>query len=152
VLLQLILLFTLLPLVELALLFWIAQHTGALFTLGLVIVTGVVGASLARHQGTRCWMQAREQIERGEMPADSILEGLMILLAGAVLITPGVITDVAGFGLLVPPIRRLVARSLSARLRARMIVVHPTGDPTQRYREDDDGIIDVEHRPADDDR
>ena len=148
-LLRLLLLFTLVPLIELALLFWIAQHTGWLFTLGLVIVTGVVGAWLARHEGIRCWLKAQEQLSRGELPADSLLDGLMILVAGAVLITPGVITDLLGFALLIPPIRTMVRRYVAQRIRARLIVVHPSEDPFAQPAAGDD-IIDVEHRPADD--
>ena len=144
---RLFLLFTLVPLGELALLFWIAQHTGWLFTLGLVIVTGVVGASLARHEGLRCWLEVQRQLAEGKLPAEPLLDGLMILVAGALLITPGVLTDLVGFALLVPPIRRLVRRYLAARFQAQ-IVVHPMQGFAEPPAEDDD-VIDVEYRKTD---
>ena len=144
---RLFLLFTLVPLGELALLFWIAQHTGWLFTLGLVIVTGVVGASLARHEGLRCWLEVQRQLAEGKLPAEPLLDALMILVAGALLITPGVLTDLVGFALLVPPIRRLVRRYLAARFQAQ-IVVHPMQGFAEPPAQDDD-VIDVEYRKTD---
>jgi len=148
VLLRLVLLFTLIPLAELALLLWIAQHTGWVFTLWLVIITGLLGAWLARQEGLRCWLEVQRQLARGELPAEPLLDGLMILVAGAMLITPGVMTDLAGFALLVPPIRKLVRRYLAARFKAR-IVMHPMPGHARQPREEDD-VIDVEHRPTDD--
>ena len=146
-LLRLFLLFTLIPLGELALLFWIARCTDWLFTLGLVILTGVVGAWLARREGLRCWLKVQEQLARGQLPAEPLLDGLMILVAGALLITPGVVTDLVGFGLLVPPVRRLVGRYLAARFKAH-IIMHPMpGFPDSPSKGDD--VIDVEHHPSD---
>lgn len=147
-LLRLLLLFTLLPLVELTLLLWIAEHTGWLFTLWLVILTGLLGAWLARHEGLRCWREIHRRMARGELPADSLLDGLMILVAGAVLITPGVLTDLVGFALLMAPIRRLVRRYLARRIQAH-IILGPAPDARHRPPERDD-VIDVEHRPPDD--
>ncbi|MBN2216509.1 MAG: FxsA family protein, partial [Pirellulales bacterium] len=90
---RLVLLFTIVPLVELALLFWIAERTSWWATIGLVVVTGVVGAALARHEGLRCLQAARRKLAQGELPTDSLLDGPMILIAGTLLITPGVLTD-----------------------------------------------------------
>ena len=148
-LLRLFLLFTLVPLVELGLLIWISQYTGPLFTIALVIATGVVGAWLARREGLRCWLEVQRQLARGELPAEPILDGLMILVAGAVLITPGVVTDLAGFALLVPPVRKLVRRYLTARFKAR-IMMHPSSGFGDRSGGSDDDVIDVEHHPTDD--
>jgi len=148
VLLRLFLLFTLVPLVELSLLFWIAQHTGWVFTLGLVIVTGVVGAWLARREGLRCWLEVQRQLAQGQVPAEPLLEGLMILLAGAVLITPGVLTDIVGFTLLVPPIRRRVRSYLAARYKAQ-IAVHSVGGSGGEGSRVDENVIDAEHHPTD---
>ena len=142
---RLVLLFTLLPLVELAVLLWIAERTSWWFTVGLVIFTGVLGAALARHQGLRCWRQFRLRLAQGEVPAAELLDGLMILLAAAVLVTPGVITDCLGFLLLVPPLRRQVRRRLAERLRATMIFRGYPG-PAGAGCEDKD-VIDVQSRP-----
>ncbi len=139
--LRLLLLFTLVPLVELALLVWLADKTSWLFTLWLVIFTGVLGAWLARREGLRCWREIQERTARGELPTDSLLEGLMILVAGAVLVTPGVLTDLLGFALLIPPFRRAIRRWLAGRIRARMTLQHPEIWPTSPEQ---DRIIDVE--------
>lgn len=118
----LLLLFTLLPFIELSLLLEIGSRIGTPATLGLIILTGVVGASLARWQGLRTAWRIREQLAAGEMPTDSLLDGMLILLAGAVLITPGVLTDAAGFALLIPPIRQFVKRGLRRRFANRVRV------------------------------
>jgi UPF0716 protein FxsA len=140
-------LFIALPLVELALLFWIARHTGGMVAFGLVIVTGLAGATLARHQGLRCWREVQTRLERGEVPADDLLEGLMILLAAAVLVTPGVITDAVGFALLVPPLRRKIRAYLARRIQARIVAA--SGRPEAGFPPDQDDVIDVEHRSPD---
>ncbi len=106
----LLLAFTVLPVVELMLLIRIGQaiHLGP--TLLLVVTTGVVGAALARWQGLRTLRQIQEQLAQGGVPTRELFDGALILVAGAVLVTPGVITDAAGFALLVPPVRSLLAR------------------------------------------
>jgi UPF0716 protein FxsA len=147
VLLRLFLLFTLVPLVELALLIWISQHTGLLFTIGLVVFTGAVGAWLAREQGLRCWREVHRQLSQGQVPAEPLLDGLMILVAGAVLITPGVLTDALGFALLVPPIRTMVRRYLARRFKTRITVGPMPGFGESAGQPDD--VIDVEHHPSD---
>jgi len=119
-LLRLVLLFTLVPLVELVLLLMLADKIGWQTTLGLVLGTGVLGASLARWQGVRCWQRVHEELEAGRLPGDPLLDGLMILLAGALLVTPGVLTDGVGFALLVPAVRAVLRRRLKERFRARM--------------------------------
>jgi UPF0716 protein FxsA len=141
VFLRLFLLLTLVPLVELAILFMIAQHTRWEFTLGLVIVTALLGSWLARREGLRCWRQFHEQLAAGQLPADALLDGLMILIAGALLITPGVLTDLVGFGLLVPPIRRWIKRYVAKRIQARIVVRQMPGT-WDADRENDD-VIDV---------
>jgi UPF0716 protein FxsA len=112
----LLLLFIALPAAELALLIEIGRRIGTLETLALIVVTGVVGASMARSQGLRVVAQIREQTTAGEMPAESLLDGLIILIASALLVTPGVLTDVFGFLCLVPAFRGVVKRNLVRRL------------------------------------
>lgn len=110
--LYLLLLFTVVPLVEFSLLWEISKHITLLGTVLLVIATGVLGASLARWQGVRTLWRIREETAQGRMPGDALLDGVLILVAGAVLITPGVLTDALGFALLIPPLRALVKRGL----------------------------------------
>ncbi len=114
---RLLLLFIVLPAVELGLLIELGRRIGTLETLALIVVTGIVGASMARSQGLSLLSRVREQISAGEMPADSLLDGLMILIASALLVTPGVFTDAFGFLCLIPAFRALLKRELVRRFR-----------------------------------
>lgn len=113
-LLYLFLLFTVGPLVEVMLLVYLSQQFSLLTTIALVILTGIVGAALARWQGVTALMRVQRRVRRGQVPADELFDGVLILVAGIVLVTPGLITDVMGFALLVPPIRSVVKRLLKA--------------------------------------
>ena len=104
----LILLFTAVPVVELALLIKLGQFIGVGYTLAIVILTGVAGAYLARSQGLMTLRKIQDDINRGIMPADKIFDGVMILFGGILLLTPGLITDLIGFMTLVPFTRRLI--------------------------------------------
>jgi UPF0716 protein FxsA len=112
---RLLLLFIVLPAIELALLIEIGQRIGTLETLALIVVTGIVGASMARSQGLRVIARVQEQLARGEMPADSLVDGLLILIASALLVTPGVLTDAFGFLCLTPGFRTVVKREVVRR-------------------------------------
>ena len=90
---RLLLLFIVVPAVELALLIEIGQRVGTLATLALIVASGVLGAALARTQGLQVLANVRTRINAGELPADSLLDGLLILIASALLVTPGVLTD-----------------------------------------------------------
>ncbi len=110
-LLRLFLLFTIVPVVELALLIRIGGLLGLGPTLLLVIGTGAAGAWLARREGLRAWLAVRDELQGGGLPGEALVHALLILAAGVVLITPGVLTDIAGILLLIPPVRgRLIAR------------------------------------------
>ena len=112
---RLLILFIAVPVVELVLLIEIGQRVGTLATVGLIIGTGIVGASLARQQGISTLARLRNDLEAGQLPAEPIVDGLLILLAAAVLITPGVLTDLVGFLCLVPVYRRRLKRFLKRR-------------------------------------
>ena len=152
-LLRLLLLFTLVPLVELVLLFIVADYTSWQFTLALVLVTGVVGAALARYEGLRCWSRVQKEIAAGRLPGDPLVDALMILVAGALLVTPGVLTDLVGFALLAPLFRRFVKNWLRRRFEAHIRIVSPPQDwpPSEPPRRDE--IIDtrVIDEPSEDD-
>jgi UPF0716 protein FxsA len=119
---RLILLFIAVPFVERALLIWIGERIGALPTFALIVTTGALGASLARYQGLATWARFRRALDEGRTPGHEVVEGLLILIAGAVLLTPGILTDLAGFLLLTPPIRRFLARWAEPRLRSRILL------------------------------
>jgi len=111
----LVLLFVVVPAIELILLIEIGQRVGTINTLALIVVTGVVGAWLARKQGVRTFARLRRDLGEGRSPAVPIIDGVLILVAAAFLVTPGVLTDVVGFLLLVPMSRRLIRRQLQRR-------------------------------------
>ena len=103
--LKLFLAFTLIPFLELYLLIKIGSYIGALNTVIIVILTGFIGALLAKYQGLQTMLRMRESLNRGEMPASEMFNAFLILLAGIVLITPGFLTDLAGLILLIPGTR-----------------------------------------------
>jgi UPF0716 protein FxsA len=113
--LRLLLLFTVVPLLELFLLVKLGTVVGVGPTIALVIFTGVLGAWLARQQGIGVLRRLRAELEAGRLPAGALIDGLLILVAGAVLLTPGLLTDALGFVLLIPPSRAVVRRILAAR-------------------------------------
>ncbi len=112
---QLLLLFIVVPAVELALLIEIGSRIGTLNTLALIVLTGVIGAALARYQGLQVLFQVRRDVNEGRLPAGALVDGIIILIAGALLVTPGVLTDAVGFLCLVPGFRGLVKRELRRR-------------------------------------
>ena len=107
-LLKLLLLFTLIPLLELAILIEIGRRIGTAETLVLILGTGALGAYLARRQGLGVLQRIREEIAAGRPPTHTVVDGVIILVAAALLITPGVLTDVLGFLCLVPATRRAI--------------------------------------------
>lgn len=113
-LLRLSLLMIVIPLLELALLVQINKYVGLAATIAIVVVTGFIGASLARHQGRSAWRNIQAALQQGRMPSTELADGMMIFIAGLLLITPGLITDTTGFLLLIPQVRRHAARYLQA--------------------------------------
>ncbi len=135
---RLLLLFTLVPLAELYLLLVIGRQLGLLSTLGLVFLTGLLGAWLARQQGLRTLTRLQSELAAGRMPGQTLIDGVLILIAGAVLLTPGLLTDIAGFALLTPVIRTALRKTLARRFRARVQVVgRPAGGDAPRVIEID---------------
>ena len=139
---RLIFIFVAVPLLELAVLLRIGQWIGLMPTVALVITTGVAGAALARQQGIRAFLAVQRELASGRLPGRSLLDGLAILVGGALLLTPGVLTDLVGFGLLIPASRRwlqgLARRSLERRVREGGVefqVYGPDGAATTRRAE-----------------
>jgi UPF0716 protein FxsA len=115
-LLRLFLLFTLVPVIEVYLIIKVGSLIGALNTVGLIILTALAGAWLARSQGLDVLMRIRGSLEQGVAPAREMIEAVMILAAGAVLLTPGFFTDVVGLFILAPPSRALLLGWLERRI------------------------------------
>jgi UPF0716 protein FxsA len=119
-LLRLLLLFTLLPIVELALLVWLTKETSLLTTFVIVLGTALVGAGIARWQGFRAWRMIRQELAAGRPPAASVADGVLILLAGTLLVAPGLLADAAGFALLIPVVRTAIRKRLLEYFRKRV--------------------------------
>jgi UPF0716 protein FxsA len=117
-----LLFFVAVPIVELTILFRLGNWLGWIPTLALVLGAGIVGAAVARLQGWRAAMRVRQQLIRGVLPAAEVFDGLLIAVAGGLLLLPGVISDVLGLALLLPPTRALVRRALVRWLRTRIQV------------------------------
>lgn len=155
-LLPLFLLFTLMPLLELWLLFKLGDLFGFFTTISIVILTGMIGAALARQQGFQAIMRIQTEMRAGKMPAQAMGDGVLILVAGVLLITPGVITDIVGLSLLLPPVRILIrkglqlwiAKNVKVQMQANVFTNFSTGGPVV----DDENIVDgrvVEGRVVD---
>lgn len=104
--------FVLVPLLEIYLLIKVGSFIGAVPTLLLILFTAVLGAFLLRLQGLLTLARVRESLDHGQLPAESLVEGLILLIAGALLLTPGFFTDTMGFICLVRPLRVRLARYL----------------------------------------
>ena len=95
----------------------VAEKTSFLFLLGVVLTTGIIGLSLAKKQGREHLIKIQQELAAGQIPGNPLVEGLMILVAAAVLITPGFITDIIGFLFLIPFVRRMVAPKFAGLLK-----------------------------------
>ncbi|QGJ71700.1 Exclusion suppressor FxsA [Planctomycetales bacterium 10988] len=114
---RLFLLLTFMPLIELTLLLWLSSVTSWQITLAIVLITGFLGALLARSEGLSAVRRIQMESAQGKVPSGAIVDGVLILIAGILLVTPGILTDVIGFSLLIPPIRELYKRSVVANLK-----------------------------------
>lgn len=110
------LLFVIVPILELVLLIQVGQWMGLMPTIALVVFTGVTGAWLARAEGMRVFFQFQREMASGSLPGQAMLDGISVLIGGAFLLTPGILTDVAGFSLLFPPTRSWLQKRIRGRL------------------------------------
>ena len=120
----LFLLFVVVPVLELWLLIQAGSVLGAGLTVGIVILTGFVGASLAKREGLRTMLQIREASQRGLLPTEAMFDGMAIFLGGALLLTPGFVTDALGFILLIPPSREFLRGWFAEVLKRQMASGH----------------------------
>ena len=115
--LKLLLAFTIIPIIEIYLLIEIGSIFGALTAISLVILTGFLGAFMARMQGLQTLFRIQESLREGKMPSGELLDALLIVIAGVVLLTPGFLTDSAGFLLLIPTTRNSIISWLQRQIR-----------------------------------
>ncbi len=143
---RLFLLFTVVPLVELYLLIAVGRVLGPVATIGLVLLTGAVGAWFARLEGARVIRRWQEAMSRQQVPKDGVIDGFLIFIGGLMLITPGILTDIAGLSMVMPPTRRLIAGLVHSwferQVAAGRVQVYPPGYNGRPGRPQE--VIDVE--------
>lgn len=118
----LLLLFIIMPIVEITVLIQVGSVIGVLPTVLIVVLTAILGSAMLRHQGLATLAKARQRMDKGEMPAHELVEGLMLVIGGVLLLTPGFVTDAMGFLCLVPVTRHWIASRLGKGALLRMRV------------------------------
>ena len=127
-----VLLFIILPIVEIFVIVKVAGEIGGWNTLALLVATSIIGAFLVRHEGFIVWRRIQEQLNRGNMPGRELVDGALVLAGGIMMMVPGFITDAVGLLLLFPPTRAVARGVLLRRFRNRVDVYVPGG--TDRWR------------------
>lgn len=137
--------FIVVPILELAVFARVAGSFGFGNTLALVVLVSIVGAWLVKREGMSAWRRANERMARGEVPANELLNGLLILVAGAFMLTPGFLTDAVGLACVLAPTRTLLNRALRSRITSSPGLggsfitfsgpLRPRGEPRGRERE-----------------
>jgi UPF0716 protein FxsA len=132
-LLKLIALFTIVSLTELFLLMKLAELTSVGLTIGIVVLTCIVGGTLARREGLRAWQRIVQELAAGRLPGDALIDGMIILVGGALLVTPGILTDLVGLATLIPQTRALIRGQLKKRFSSSLrLQTFPFGAPTKK--------------------
>ena len=146
--------FILVPLLELAVFAQISRFIGLGTTLVMCLITAILGGTMVRRQGLQTMASAQDKMRKGSMPSDALFDGLCIVAAGAMLITPGFITDIIGFSLLAPPVRKIIRKKISE--SAKFQTVHfdtryqdnrqPGAGP---FTQNDPNVIEAEYETVD---
>jgi len=144
-LLPLVLLFIVVPIAELAVLIQVGQAIGVWWTIAILVVDSILGSILMRMQGRVTWRRFNEAVQGGRIPAREVIDGALVILGGALLLTPGFITDILGLALLLPPTRALVRVVLARRLEHRLVAsATRVTRPTRRAYDVDGTARDVD--------
>ena len=136
-LLPLVLLFVVVPLAELFVIIQVGQAIGVWWTIGILIADSILGSVLMRSQGRAAWRRFNDALRAGRVPAREVIDGALVIFGGALLLTPGFLTDILGLVLLLPPTRAVV-RAVLLRRFAHRLVVSATA-PRQRRPDDIEG-------------
>jgi|TARA_B110000483_G_scaffold219769_1_gene274243 UPF0716 protein FxsA len=151
----LLLLFIAMPIIEMWLLISVGAEIGALATIGLVLATALIGAGLLRHQGLQTLWSVQRKLAEGQMPAREIFSGIILAVSGALLLTPGFVTDALGFAALVPGLRDQLAVLIMRKMvvgGVSMSTLNPTSEAHDRGADERDRVIDGEYIERDDRR
>ena len=142
----LVILFVVVPFVELAVIVQVSQVIGLPLTITLLVVESILGGWLVKQQGTGVVRRVQQQVDAGQLPTTELVNGALVVFAGALMLTPGFVTDILGLVLLIPPTRALVRQVLMHRFRQKLLVAAgPLGDPLISRRGD---VVDVEEVPT----
>ena len=117
---RLILIFIVVPLIEILLLIEIGSRIGALNTILVIVLTAILGASMMRHQGFTIMRNIQRDLSRGRMPTGELINGALVLVGGIVLLTPGFFTDAVGFILLIPATRGFIRKKIQLLIRRKI--------------------------------
>lgn len=140
--------FVLVPIIEIYLFVKVGSEIGALNTVLLVLITAAIGAALLRKQGLSTMQKVQRELQRGELPAASMLDAMLLFVAGVLLLTPGFFTDTIGLLLMIPPLRKVIALWLLE--RSGWIVQLHTHPTHPRSQHDASHTLEGEYRRRDD--
>jgi UPF0716 protein FxsA len=138
----LFLLFIVVPVIELYVIIQVGQAIGALWTVVLLLFVSVVGAWLVKREGLKAWRRFRTALDQARLPTVEVVDGALVLFGGALLLTPGFISDILGLLLIAPPSRAVLNRLVRSRIRLTATMAGAPGRRRVRPRRDDD--VDVE--------
>ncbi|RDV24903.1 FxsA family protein [Alteromonas aestuariivivens] len=144
----LFLLFALLPILEIAVLVHVGGIIGGWNTIALVLFTAFIGAFFVRQEGLSTLQSAQRKMQRNEIPGGEMLEGLMLVIAGVLLVTPGFITDILGLCLVLPPSRKWIARHAARHMSMRVVTAaqyHQQPSSQGFKRSSDSNVIEGEY-------
>ncbi|WP_372739022.1 FxsA family protein [Neptunomonas sp.] len=135
----LFLLFILIPIIEITVLINVGQAIGTWYTVGLVLLSAFIGINMLRYQGLSTLARAQQRLSAGEMPAQEMVEGLVLAVGGALLITPGFVTDFIGFCCLIPFTRQAFVKGLMKRFKVISMSKQQTFEQTDTFDESEFG-------------
>ncbi|WP_339770576.1 FxsA family protein [uncultured Paraglaciecola sp.] len=149
---KLFLLFVLIPIVEISLLISVGEQIGGWNTVAIVIATALIGSYIVRQQGLTTLINAQQKMQHGEIPGQEVAEGLLLVIAGVMLVTPGFVTDFIGFLFCLPMTRPLIAKGLLSKLQMQVVSQAQGGFNAQQgsaNRSANDDIIEGEFERKD---
>ncbi len=139
---KLLALFLLIPIIELFIMFKIGKVIGLEITILIIIITAIIGAKLTKVQGAKAIKNAQSEIKGGKLPHKEVMDGIMIIIAGAFLLTPGFVTDIVGFSLLLPALRSNYQKLLLALIKTKILFAHsPINKQKKEGKSNDDPTI-----------
>lgn len=143
--------FVIIPFAEIAVFIQVGEQIGLGYTLLTALATAIIGGLIVRYQGVQTLFSMRNKLETGAMPVDDILNGVCLIAAGAMLITPGFVTDTLGFALLVPPVRSLIIDQLIKRVEIRGAHNSHSGHSSRGYQNNGEAgnVIEGEYKKLD---